>query len=139
MTGWTLTKKAIPIEYDLYLAFHFLLKKKTRVRRTAEQRLADVEKKHAEIVGRQHAAIAKIEEAKKRLMQQKPSVRKDQVEQGKRFARAAYALAPEWDQRHFIAAIELALAEDHGTLQNRGEKLLEEHGKGKRGRRPSRV
>ncbi|MBU2768670.1 hypothetical protein HAP94_21515 [Acidithiobacillus ferrivorans] len=114
--------------------------KKTRVRRTAEQRLADLEKKHAEIVERQRAAIAKIEEAKKRLMQ-KPSasVRKDQVEQGKRFARAAYALAPEWDQRHFIAAIELALAEDPETLQNQGAKLLEEHGKGKRGRRPSKV
>ncbi|MBU2766002.1 hypothetical protein HAP94_07280 [Acidithiobacillus ferrivorans] len=112
--------------------------KKTRVRRTAEQRLADLEKKHAEIVERQRAAIAKIEEAKKRLMQ-KPSVRKDQAEQGKRFARAAYALAPEWDYRHFIAAVELALAEDTETLQNRGEKLLEEHGKGKRGRRPSKV
>ena len=35
---------------------------KKRVRRTAEQRLADLEKKHAEIVERQRAAIAKIEE-----------------------------------------------------------------------------
>ena len=109
--------------------------KKTRVHRTAEQRLADLEKKHAEIVERQRAAIAKIEEEKKRLMQT-PSVRKDKVDQEKRFARAAYVLAPEWDHRHFIAALELALAEDPETLQNRGEKLLEEHGKGKRGRRP---
>ncbi|MBU2831848.1 hypothetical protein [Acidithiobacillus ferriphilus] len=109
--------------------------KKTRVRRTVEQRLADLVKKQSEVVERQRAAIAKIEEAKLRLMQ-KPSVRKGQVEQAKRFTRAAYALAPEWDQRHFIAAIELALAEDPETLQNRGEKLLEEHGKGKRGRRP---
>jgi uncharacterized membrane protein YccC len=109
--------------------------KKTRVRRTVEQRLADLVKKQSEVVERQRAAIAKIEEAKLRLMQ-KPSVRKDQVEQGKRFARAAQVIAPEWDQRHFIAAIELALAEDMETLQNRGEKLLEEHGKGKRGRRP---
>ena len=112
-----------------------MAEKKTRIRRTVEQRLADLEKKHAEIVERKRAAIAKIEEAKKRLML-KPSVRKDQADQGKRFTRAAYALAPEWDQRHFIAAIELALAEDMETLQNRGEKLLEEHGKGKRGRRP---
>ena len=112
--------------------------KKTRVHRTAEQRLADLEKKHAEIVERQRAAIAKIEEEKKRLMQT-PSVRKDKVDQEKRFARAVYVLAPEWDYRHFIAAIELALAEDMETLQNRGEKLLEEHGKGKRGRRPSKV
>ncbi|MHB1321871.1 MAG: hypothetical protein ACYCY0_09955 [Acidithiobacillus ferrivorans] len=111
---------------------------KKRVRRTAEQRLADLEKKHAEIMERQRAAIAKIEEQKKRLMQG-PSVRKDRVEQEKRFARAAYALAPEWDQRHFIAAIELALAEDAETLRNRGEQLLEGHGKPRRGRRPSRV
>ena len=110
-----------------------MAEKKTRIRRTVEQRLADLEKKHAEIVERQRAAIAKIEEAKKRLMQ-KPSVRKNQAEQGKRFARAAQVIAPDWDQRHFIAAVELALAEDPETLQNRGEELLEEHGKGKRGR-----
>jgi hypothetical protein len=67
---------------------------------------------------------------------QSPSTRKDRVDQEKRFARAAYALAPAWDYRHFIAALELALAEDHETLKNRGENLLEEHGKGKRGRRP---
>ena len=108
---------------------------KKRVRRTAEQRLADLEKKHAEIMERQRAAIARIEEQKKRLMQT-PSVRKDKLEEEKRFARAAYALAPEWDYRHFIAALELALAEDAETLQNRGEKLLEEHGKPRRGRRP---
>ncbi|MHB1641440.1 MAG: BAR domain-containing protein [Acidithiobacillus sp.] len=108
---------------------------KKRVRRTAEQRLADLEKKHAEIVERHRAAIAKIEEQKKLLMQT-PSVRKDRVEQEKRFARAAYAIAPEWDQRHFIAAIELALAEDAETLRIRGEQLLEEHGKPRRGRRP---
>ncbi|MHB1321492.1 MAG: hypothetical protein ACYCY0_07990 [Acidithiobacillus ferrivorans] len=109
--------------------------KKTRVRRTPEQRLADLEKKQAEVIARQRAAIAKIEEAKIRLMQ-KPSVRKDQVEQGKRFAQAAQRLAPEWDYRHFIAAIEKALVEDHHALLARGEQLLEEHGKGKRGRRP---
>ncbi|OFA17006.1 hypothetical protein A4U49_04285 [Acidithiobacillus ferrivorans] len=111
---------------------------KKRIRRSAEQRLADLEKKHAEIMERQRAAIARIDEQKKRLMQA-PSVRKDKVEQEKRFARAAYALAPEWDQRHFIAAIELALAEDSETLQNRGEKLLEEHGKPRRGRRPAKI
>ncbi len=111
---------------------------KKRVRRTAEQRLADLEKKHAEVMERQRTALAKIDEAKKRLMQT-PSARKDKVEEGKRFARATYMLAPEWDQRHFIAAIELALTKDAETLQARGEQLLEEHGKPRRGRRPSRV
>lgn len=100
-----------------------------------EQRLADLEKKQAEVIARQRAAIARIEEQKKRL-KQAPSVRKDQVEQGKRFARAAQVIAPEWDYRHFIAAIELALTEDPETLQNREGKLLEELGKRKRGRRP---
>jgi hypothetical protein len=112
--------------------------KKTRVRRTTEQRLDELEKKQAEVMARQRAAIAKIEEAKKRLMQT-PTVRKDKVEQGKRFERAAYALAPEWDQRHFIAAVEMALSQDPSALAERGEALLEEHGKAKRGRRPGKI
>ena len=36
-----------------------------RIRRTAEQRLADLEKQQAKIMERQRAALAKIEEAKK--------------------------------------------------------------------------
>ena len=108
---------------------------KKRVRRTPEQRLADLEKKQAEIIERQKAALARIEAAKKRLMQS-PSARKDRLEQDKRFARAAQALAPEWDARHFIAALEKALQEDPQALQERGEALLEEHGKPRRGRRP---
>ena len=108
---------------------------KKRVRRTPEQRLADLEKKQAEIIERQKAALARIEAAKKRLMQS-PSARKDRLEQDKRFVRAAQALAPEWDSRHFIAALENALQEDPQALQDRGEALLEEHGKARRGRRP---
>lgn len=108
--------------------------KKTRARRTVEQRLADLEKKRTEIVERQKVVLAKIEEAKLRLMQA-PSARKSKAVQEKRFARAAQVIAPEWDYRHFIAAIEKALVEDYEALLNRGEKLLEEHGKGHRGRR----
>lgn len=107
---------------------------KKRVRRTPEQRLADLEKKQAEILERQKAALARIEAAKKRLMQS-PSARKDRLEQDKRFVRAAQALAPEWDARHFIAALEKALQEDPQALQERGEALLEEYGKPRRGRR----
>ena len=110
--------------------------KKTRVHRTVEQHLADLEKKQAEVIARQRAAIAKIEEEKKRLLQT-PSVRKDKVDQEKRFARAVYVLAPEWDYRHFIAAVEIALNQsDASVLAERGEALLEEHGKARRGRRP---
>ena len=108
---------------------------KKRVRRTAEQRLADLEKQQAEILERQRAAIAKIEEEKKKLMQS-PSSRKKNLEQEKRFARAASTLAPDWDFRHYIAAIEKALIDDAEVLLARGEALLAEHGKGKRGRRP---
>ncbi|WP_031572030.1 hypothetical protein [Acidithiobacillus thiooxidans] len=108
---------------------------KKRVRRTPEQRLADLEKKQAEILERQKAALAKIEAEKKRLTQS-PSARKKNVEQEKRFVRAVEALAPEWDYRHFVAAIEKALQEDPQSLQERGEALLEEHGKPRRGRRP---
>lgn len=108
---------------------------KKRVRRTPEQRIADLEKKQAAILERQKAALARIEAAKKRLMQS-PSARKDRMAQDKRFVRAAQALAPEWDSRHFIAAIEKALQEDADVLQARGESLLKEHGQPKRGRRP---
>ncbi len=97
--------------------------------------MADLEKKHAKILLRQRTAIDKIEDQKNRLMQS-PSSRKDMAEPEKRFARAAYALAPEWDHRHFIAALEMALSENPETLRERGQKLLEEHGKAKRGRRP---
>ena len=112
-----------------------MVEKKTRIRRSAEQRLADLEKKQLEIMERQKAAIAKIEVEKKRLLKT-PSARKESVEQEKRFARALQVLAPEWDMRHVIAAVELAIAEDMERLVDRGEELLEEHGKARRGRRP---
>ena len=112
-----------------------MVEKKTRIRRSAEQRLADLEKKQLEIMERQKAAIAKIEEQKRRLLQT-PSSKKERIEQEKRFARALQALVPEWDMRHVIAAVELAIAEDMERLLDRGEKLLEEHGKARRGRRP---
>lgn len=112
-----------------------MTEEKKRVRRSPEQRLADLEKKQAAILERQKAAIARIEAAKKRLMQS-PSARKDRMDQDKRFVRAAQVLAPEWDARHFIAALEKALQEDPQALQERGEALLEEHGKPRRGRRP---
>ena len=112
-----------------------MVEKKVRIRRSAEQLLADLEKKQLEIMERQKAAIAKLEEQKRRLLQA-PSSKKERIEQEKRFARALQALVPEWDMRHVIAAVELAIAEDMERLQDRGEKLLEEHGKARRGRRP---
>lgn len=108
---------------------------KKRVRRTPEQRLAALEQKQAEILERQKAAIAKIEEAKKRLMES-PAHRRERAQKERQFMRAAYALAPSWDVPHYIAAIEKALEEDEAALQARGEELLQTHGKGRRGRKP---
>lgn len=111
---------------------------KTRVRRTPEQRLADLEKKQAQILERQKVAIAKIAAAKARLMRQ-PDARKVRLEQERRFAQAVRAIAPDWDYRHVIAAVETVLAKGGNAeaLAQRGEVLLQTHGQAKRGRRPS--
>ncbi|WP_237747351.1 hypothetical protein [Acidithiobacillus thiooxidans] len=109
--------------------------KKTRVRRTPEQRLADLEKKQIEIMERQKAALAKIDEQRKALLN-KPVFRKADREKEKRFARALQVFVPEWDYAHVIAAVELAIAEDMDRLLERGEQLLAEHGKPRKGRRP---
>lgn len=109
---------------------------KKRVRRTAEQRIADLEKKRLEILEKQRAALAKIEDEQKRLMEKKGD-NKEAKEQQKRFERAVRILAPEWDHRHFIAAIEIALQNSSKEdLEDRGTQLLAEHGKPRRGRRP---
>lgn len=57
-----------------------MVEKKTRIRRSAKQLLADLEKKQLEIMERQKAAIAKIEEQKRRLLQA-PSIKKERIEQ----------------------------------------------------------
>lgn len=108
---------------------------KRRIRRTSEQRLADLETKQAFILERQRVALAKIEAEKKKIMKL-PSGRHEKMEQEKRFARAVAALAPDWDFRHYIASIEKAFGGDAQALMARGEALLEEHGKARRGRRP---
>lgn len=113
-----------------------VVEKKTRVRRTAEQRLAELEKKRLEVLERQKAMLAKIEEEQRRLLEKRVN-RKDLMERQKRFERAVKVLAPDWDHRHFIAAVEIALSQaDAEDLARRGEALLEEHGKPRRGRRP---
>lgn len=111
---------------------------KKRVRRTAEERLADLERKRLEVLEKQKAALAKIEEQQKRLLEKK-STRKEELEQQKRFLRAVQVLAPEWEYAHFLAAVEMALAQGNAEkLAERGAALLEEHGKPRRGRRPKK-
>lgn len=107
-----------------------------RRRRTAEERIAELEQKRLEILAKQREALAKIDEQKARLADRK-GARKEMLEQQKRFQQAVQKLVPEWDYRHFIALVVYAQAQglDSDALVKRGEALLEEHGKSKRGRR----
>ncbi len=110
--------------------------KQTRRRRTAEERLADLERKRQEVLARQREAIAKIEAEKEKLIRS-PALRKAAIENQKRFERAVKQLAPDWDHRHFIVLIQEAVERgmDADSLAEKGEQLLEKHGKAKRGRR----
>ncbi len=112
-------------------------KKQTRRRRSVEERIADLERKRQEVLEKQRAALAKIEEEKKRLAQT-PAVRKTQMEHQRRFERAVQAIAGDLDHRHFIAIIAEAVDRgvDADALAEKGEALLATHGKGRRGRKP---
>ena len=110
---------------------------KKRHRRTAEERLAELERKRIELLERQQAALAKIEEEKRRLVK-KPILNKMALENQKRFERTVRAIAPDLDHRHFVAIIAEALESgiDLDATAQKGEELLEKHGTSKRGRRP---
>ncbi len=108
-----------------------------RRRRTAEERLADLEAKRQQMEAKLREQLAKIDEQKRRLAQS-PAVRKAQMENQRRFERAVQKLAPDLDHRHFIAIIADAVESgfDTDAMADRGESLLQEHGKARRGRRP---
>ncbi len=108
-----------------------------RRRRTAEERLADLEVKRQQMEMRMREQLAKIEEQKRRLAQS-PALRKAEMENQKRFERAVKVIAPDFDHRHFVAIIAEAVDRgvDADALAEKGEALLVEHGKAKRGRRP---
>ncbi len=110
---------------------------KKRRRRTAEERLADLEQKRLEALEKHKQMLARIEEEKRKLAMKK-STRKEAMEQRQRFERALQVLAPEFDFAHCIAILADAHAQgvDLEALQARGTELLETHGKAKRGRRP---
>jgi chromosome segregation ATPase len=111
--------------------------KKTRHRRTAEERLEDLERKRQEVLARQREILAKIDAEKQRLTRS-PTLRKVEMENQKRFERAVRKLAPDWDHRHFIVLIQEAVERgiDADAMAEKGEALLAEHGKSRRGRRP---
>ncbi len=111
--------------------------KKRRHRRTAEERLADLERKRLEALEKHKQMLEKIEEEKRRLSNM-GSLRKMRVEQQRRFQNAVLQLFPDWDYRHFIAVIADMSEQkpDMEALAEKGEALLNAHGKSRRGRRP---
>ncbi|MEY2343334.1 hypothetical protein AB4090_14720 [Acidithiobacillus sp. IBUN Pt1247-S3] len=115
-----------------------MTEKQRRQRRTKEELLAELEKKRLEIMEKQQAKLAKLEEEAARLARS-PAARKTEAELQKQFERSVKALTPHWNPRHFIAAIHEALqryGEEAEELAEKGKALLTEHGKNKRGRRP---
>jgi len=111
--------------------------KQTRRRRTAEERLEDLERKRQEVLARQREILAKID-AEMQKLTRSPALRKVEMENQKRFERAVRKLAPDWDHRHFIVLIQEAVERgiDADALAEKGQSLLEELGKATRGRRP---
>ncbi|AUW32882.1 hypothetical protein A5904_07980 [Acidithiobacillus caldus] len=114
--------------------------KQTRRRRTAEERLADLERKRQEVLARQREFIAKIEAEKAKLVRS-PVLRKATIENQRRFERAVKQLAPDWDHRHFIVLIQKGIERgiEADSLAERGERLLEQFGKARRGRRAKKL
>ncbi len=105
-----------------------------RRRRTADERLAVLERKQAEIKDKLEAQLRSLEEQKKRLVST-PATKKAAQERQKRFERAVKAIVPDWDERQLIAAIVRAVEMDAEVLLAEGEVLLEQHGQAKRGRK----
>lgn len=108
-----------------------------RRRRSAEERLADIERKQAETRAKLEAQLRALEEQKNRLVST-PVSRKAIQERQKRFERAVKAIAPDWDERQLIAAAARAVEMDAEVLLAEGEALLEQHGQAKRGRKARR-
>ncbi len=109
--------------------------KKRRPRRTAEELLAELERKRLEEMEKHRQTLAKIE-AEQRRLSNTSAAKKKRMEQQNRFQNALTRLFPDWDYRHFIAAI-MDMAEygpNMDDLAKKGEALLEEHGKPRRGR-----
>ncbi|MBN6742483.1 hypothetical protein JKG47_18580 [Acidithiobacillus sp. MC6.1] len=107
---------------------------KKYVRRTPEQLIAELEQKKAELSARLQEKIDAIDERRRKL-EERPALRKERVEQQKRFERTVRAIAPDWDYAQMIGAMELSLGADVDELRSKGEVLLERHGKSRRGGR----
>jgi len=113
---------------------------KKRHRRTAEERLADLEAKRQQMEMRLREQLAKIE-AQKRSLQENPRLRREREAQRRALMDRIQRLVPEWEPAQILAAV--AEVRDHSggnvaqleALKQRGEQLMQEL-KPKRGRKP---
>ncbi len=111
-----------------------------RHRRTAEERLADLEAKRQQMEARMREQLAKIE-TQKRMLQENPKLRRERDAQRRALLDRISRLASGWEATQILAAV----AEVHErvgdspaqleALNQRGEALMQEL-KPKRGRKP---
>ena len=101
-------------------------------RRTPEQLLQYLEEQKQRALEKSAKAIQHIEDARKSILQT-PSSRKQRMQWQLKFQAATSRIVPEWDERHFMGAIEMAIQSDPDTLCARGEELLQLHGMNRRG------
>lgn len=106
--------------------------KRKYVRKTLEQSLQELEAEQARALKRKDKALQKLESERARLLCT-PSSRKVRMQMQLQFQAATARMVPDWDERHFMAAICRAIEEDPETLKNEGSDLLEKNGSNRKG------
>ncbi len=114
--------------------------KQKRHRRTAEERLADLEAKRQQMEARMREQMSKIEEQKRRL-QENPKLKRERDAQRRMLVDRISRLANGWEATQILAAVAEVYEKADGNeakmsaLHARGEELMREL-KPRRGRRP---
>ncbi|MBE7561891.1 hypothetical protein H7F10_02725 [Acidithiobacillus sp. HP-6] len=113
---------------------------KKRHRRSAEERLADLEEKQRQTELRLREQLAKIEQQKKSL-QENPRAKREREAQRRSLMERISRLVPDWEPTQILAAIAEVrdrVGDNHHALQeldSHGNALMQEL-KPRRGRRP---
>lgn len=113
---------------------------KKRHRRSAEERLADLEEKQRQTEMRLREQLAKIEQQKKSL-QENPRAKREREAQRRSLMDRVSRLVPDWEPAQILAAIAEVrdrVGDNHHALQeleSHGNALMQEL-KPRRGRRP---
>ncbi|MEL5849076.1 MAG: hypothetical protein U7M05_06875 [Candidatus Igneacidithiobacillus chanchocoensis] len=111
-----------------------------RHRRSAEERLADLEAKRQQMEARLREQMAKLEEQKRRL-QENPKLKRERDAQRRMLVDRISRLASGWEATQILAAVAEIYEKVDGNeakmqeLHKRGEALMQEL-KPRRGRRP---